>query len=194
MRCTPAFAALPALLALACASAPPAARNEPVLVESARQSHWPVEGETRPGIWFRFESGPNSPAASSFLGQLTLTVEHDGRRQVIAGTSFAPVDGGGGMHQTRYMYHPQAGPLFVTLSLGGQGRHYFPDTQRIELNDDCWHMVSYRVRGPLPHGQPALPPPHPRTAFLTAAASADQQLFLDVFLSGNCFRNPLPPH
>jgi hypothetical protein len=96
-------------------------------------------------------------------------------------------------HQTRYLYTPGSGTLFLTLELRtARGRSYFPDTHRIELNDDCWQMVSYRIREELPAGGPP-PPPYPRTVFLTPALSGDTPLFLEVFASGNCFRNPLPP-
>jgi hypothetical protein len=53
-------------------------------------------------------------------------------------------------------------------------------------------MVSYRVRGELPAGAIPPPPPYPRTVFLTPALSGDAPLFLEVFVSVNCFRNPLP--
>jgi hypothetical protein len=122
---------------------------------------------------------------------LRIVVDHGARTQVITGAAFAEMVGAPGMRQTRYMYVPRNCPLFLTLELGRPGRALFPDTHRIELNDDCWHMITYRVRGPLPPGPP--PPPWPRTVFLSAALSPDPALFLDVYTSGNCFRNPLPP-
>ena len=100
--------------------------------------------------------------------------------------------GAGESHQTRFLYTPTSGVLFVTLQLRTASRWFFADTQRIELNDDCWHMLSYRVRGPIAADLP-VPPPHPRTVFLTPALSGDPPVYLEAFLSGNCFRNPLPP-
>src|SRR5688572_5102931 len=120
--------------ALACASAPSVNRqNDNILVASSRTSSWPVENETVPGIWFRFESAPNSPPVSELLEHLTLTIDHGFRRQVITGSAFAPVGDVAGMHQTRYMYLPQSGSLFVTLGLRTSQRSLFPDTERVEL-------------------------------------------------------------
>lgn len=168
-------------------------QDRAILNPSSRSSTWPVAGETVPGVWFRLESGPNSPPVNELVENLTLTIEHSSRQQVITGAAFAPIADVTGLHQTRYMYLPRSGTLFVTLSLRAVGRQFFPDTQRIELNDDCWHMLSYRIRGPINDGLP-YPPPYPRTVFLTAALSQESRLYLEVTLSGNCFKNPLPPH
>lgn len=111
---------------------------------------------------------------------------------MITGAAFAPLAGAPHIHQTRYLYTPTSGVLFVALHLSTARTQFFPDTQRIELNDDCWHMLNYRVRGPIAPGSPT-PPPYPRTVFLSPALSSDPPLYLEVFLSGNCFRNPLPP-
>lgn len=184
-----------ALLCFGCALPPhprepaPAA---PILTESSRVSHWPVEGETRPGLWFRFETLGAPRPASALLDGLQIQVDHGDRTQVITGAAFSPMVGAGDSHQTRYLYTPASGTLFVTLHLHAAGRPFFPDTQRIELNDDCWNMLSYRVRG-LIASDPPPPPPYPRTIFLTPALASDPPLFLEVFVSGNCFRNPLPP-
>jgi hypothetical protein len=179
-----------------CASAQHGARDAaPILTQSERVSHWPVEGETRPGLWFRFDPTVAPVALDDVVGGLRIVVEHEGTNQVLTDAAFAAMVGAAGGRQTRYLYTPTSGTLFVTLELRTRtGRSYFPDTQRIELNDDCWHMVSYRVRGEPPADWLPTPPPHPRTVFLTPALSGDPPLFLDVFVSGNCFRNPLPPH
>jgi hypothetical protein len=186
-----------AVVCAACAGAPRAGEtaDTPILVQSERVSHWPVEGETRPGIWIRFDPVIGTASMEELMAGLRLLVEHGARTQVLTGTAFTPMVGVSDGRQTRYLYTPTAGTLFLTLELRtAWGRSYFPDTQRIELNDDCWHMVSYRVRGELPGGSPPSPPPYPRTVFLTPALSGDAPVFLEVFTSGNCFRNPLPPH
>lgn len=184
-----------ALLVPGCVSIPQpedAAPPSPILTQSTGTSYWPVEGETRPGIWVRFEPVDAHVPAGALLDSLRIVIDHGGRTQVLSGADFAPLVGGGSTHQTRYYYTPTSGVLFVTLHLRSAGRQYFPDTQRIELNDDCWHMLIYRVRGALDSDLPH-PPPYPRTTFLTAALSSDPPLYLDVLLSGNCFRHPLPP-
>lgn len=180
------------LLCMGCATIPHTTGAAPILTESSGVSHWPVEGETRPGMWIRFEPAGASLRTGELIDSLRIIVDHGGRSQVITGAAFSPMEGAGDSHQTRYLYTPVSGVLFVTLQLRATGRWFFPDTQRIELNGDCWNMLSYRVRGPMPSGPPT-PPPYPRTAFLSAALSSDPPLYLDVFLSGNCFRNPLPP-
>lgn len=181
-----------ALSATACASTP-AARDSDILVPRAETSSWPVENETVPGIFFRLESGPNSPPVTELIEHLSLTVEHNGRMQVINGSAFEAVGDVAGLHQTAYMYLPQSGTMFVTLGLRTSRQSFFPDTERVELNDDCWHMLSYRVRGAVPEDG-FHPPPYPRTVFLTPALAPDPPLYLEVSLAGNCFRNPLPPH
>ncbi|HUF65056.1 MAG TPA: hypothetical protein VMM17_03685 [Gemmatimonadaceae bacterium] len=186
---------LSAVVLYGCASSPQvsvATSEPPILAQSSVTSHWPVEGETRPGLWIRIEPYGAPVAVRELIDSLRITVEHGSRSQVVTGAAFSPVEGAGDSHQTRYLYTPTSGMLFVTLQLRTAGRWFFPDTQRIELNDDCWHWLSYRVRGSM---QPAhsVPPPYPRTVFLTPALSADPPLFLEVQLSGNCFRNPLPP-
>jgi hypothetical protein len=180
------------LLCVGCAGARAGAPapGAPILTQSARESHWPVEGETRPGIWFRFSTTGDAP--SPLPDDLRIVVDHGDRTQVMTGAAFSPLVGSTSMHQTRYLYTPASGVLFVTLALSTAGRQYFPDTQRIELNDDCWHMVTYRVRGAVASDPPP-PPPYPRTTYLTPALSGDRPLYLEVHLSGNCFRNPLPP-
>ena len=189
----PAAALCAALLCFGCASTPDAdgtAPATPILTPSSRISHWPVVGEARPGIWFRFEASNAPLPTRELIDSLRIVVDHGSRTQVITGAAFSPLVGAGETHQTRYFYTPTSGVLFLTLQLGSGGRRFFPDTQRIKLNDDCWHMLSYRVRGPVASD---LPPPYPRTVFLSAALSADPPLYLEVFLTGNCFRNPLPP-
>ena len=191
----PAAGICAGLLCLGCASTPrtgSAAPAAPILTQSSRISHWPVEGETRPGIWIRLEPFDAPLPTGERIDSLRIVVDHGNRTQVITSAAFSPLVGALDTYQTRYLYTPTSGVLFVTLQLGTARRRFFPDTQRIELNDDCWHMLSYRVRGPIPSDAPR-PPPYPRTAFLTAALSSDPPLYLDVFRSGNCFRTPLPP-
>jgi hypothetical protein len=180
-----------ALLCAGCAALP-AGESAPILTPSARESHWPVEGETRPGIWFRLDPSGAPASTPDLLDGLRILIDHGHRTQVLTGAAFSPLVGSRAMQQTRYLYTPTSGTLFVTLQLTARGRDLFPDTQRIELNDDCWHILTWRVRGPLPSGPPP-PPPYPRTSFLSASLSGDPPLYLDVFISGNCFRNPLPP-
>lgn len=183
------------LLYAGCASTSPpgpAAPQAPILTQSSGTSHWPVEGETQPGLWIRLEPYNVPVPARELVDSLRITVEHGSRTQVVTGAAFFPMVGAGEAHQTRYLYTPTSGVLFVTLQLRSAGRWFFPDTQRIELNDDCWHWLSYRVRGPMQPEHP-VPPPYPRTVFLTPALSLDPPLLLEVSLSGNCFRNPLPP-
>lgn len=183
------------LLGAACASAPAvstASSERPILTQSSGTAHWPVEGETWPGLWIRLEPYNAPLPVRQLVDSLRITVEHESRRQVVTGAAFAPMVGAGDSHQTRYLYTPTAGVLFVTLELRTAGRWFFPDTQRIDLNDDCWHLLSYRVRGSMQPEHP-VPPPYPRTVFLTPALSSDPPLLLEVHLSGNCFRNPLPP-
>ena len=151
-----------------------------------------MEGETRPGLWIRIEPSNVQLPTRELIDSLRITVEHGSRSQVVTGAAFSPMVGAGDSHQTRYLYTPTSGVLFVTVHLRAAGRSFFPDTERIELDDDCWHMLSYRVRGPVASDQP-LPPPYPRTVFLTPALSPGVPVFLEVFRSGNCFRNPLPP-
>lgn len=194
-RCGRWLLAAAALLGASCASAPgagDAAAGGPILTQSAGTSHWPVEGETRPGLFIRFEPvmGPVPP---DVLDDLRITVEHGGRSQVITAAAFTPVAGGGDSRQSRYLYTPLSGTLFLTLELRPSGRWFHPDTQRIELNDDCWHLVSYRIRGEPPAGGPPAPPPYPRTVLLTGGLSPQAPVFLDVHVTGNCFRRPLPP-
>jgi hypothetical protein len=188
-------AAASLLFALSCASAAPSGvpqTDPPVLAASSRVSHWPVEEESRPGLWVRFNVSHAPFPARQLLDRLELVIEHDGRRQVLTGVAFDSMPGAGDSHQTRYYYTPLSGVMFATLQLRSAGRTYHPDTQRIELNDDCWHWLNYRVTGmPIPGS--AHPPPHPRTVFLSFARSPETPLYLEVFLTGNCFRNPLPP-
>lgn len=184
-----------ALLCAGCASTPPASASTsepPILTQSSGTSHWPVEGETRPGLWIRIEPHNAPFPVGELINNLRITVEHGSRSQVVTGAAFSPMAGAGDSHQTRYLYAPTSGVLFVTLQLRRGGRELFPDTQRIELNDDCWHWLSYRVRGSMQPEHP-VPPPYPRTVFLTPALSPDPPLLLEVHLSGNCFTNPLPP-
>jgi hypothetical protein len=185
-------AALVALLGPGCVGTPNPTVPGPVLTPSRGTSAWPVEGENRPGLWIRFSVYAAPRSERDLLQGLRLIIQHGNRAEVITGEAFRPVRGGGALHQTAYLYTPPDGVLFLTLQLEIAGRRLFPDTERIELNDDCWHMLDYRVRGAAEAGQPP-PPPYPRTVFLTPALSSDPPLYLEVFLSGNCFRNPLPP-
>lgn len=192
-----ALASWAVIVCVGCAGAPRAGEpsRTPILTPSDRLGHWPLEGETRPGVWIRFDPAVAPVTVDELMSGVRITVEHAGRTQVITGAAFTSMAGVSDGHQTRYLYTPTSGTLFLTLELlMASGRPYSPDTHRIELNDDCWHMVAYRVREELPAGGPPPPPPYPRTVYLTPALSGDAPLFLDVFASGNCFRNPLPPH
>lgn len=196
LRALWAAGAISAVLPCAgCAGPPPAvtaASHAPFLMPSAGTSPWPVDGESRAGLWIRLEPSGVPDFTRELIDSLRVVVDHEGRTQVLTGSAFSPVVGGGGGHQTRYLYTPTSGALFVTLQLRAGGRRLFPDTQRIELSRDCWHMLSYRVRGPAPLGVP-VPPPYPRTTFLSPAQSLDPPLFLDVSVSEDCFTSPLPP-
>jgi hypothetical protein len=129
-----------ALLCFGCAHRAPRvgpAAEAPILTESDRVSHWPVEGETRPGLWIRFEALASPIPMDALIDGLQIEIEHGDRKQVVTGAAFSPMAGAGDGRQTRYLYTPASGVLFVTLKLRTAGHTYFPDTQRIELNGDC---------------------------------------------------------
>ena len=86
------------LLCLGCASTPRAsnaAAAAPILTQSSGTSRWPVEGETRPGIWVRLELS-NAPLPGHELIDSLRIVDHGGRTQVITGAAFAPLAGAPG--------------------------------------------------------------------------------------------------